>query len=452
MLLKSKPTKFLIKRALTSLMPSYYMTKKYIKNTEFFSTDQFNSLQLRNIKEILQHANNHIPYYRKLFRSVNFDPLKVRTIEDIRVIPFLTKNIYNENRNEIVSNRFPKKFIPKVYTGGTTGQPLLLYRNFGDYGRERAYTEYAYEMAGIDNRARKVYLRGKVDDENGIFHKISDFGNTLYLSSHNMKDEQLDKYVELIRQFKPKLLYTLPSVAMILAEYLQRKRIPAFESIKWLFLPSENLYEFQRKVIEEVFKSIIGTFYGHAEHAVFAIKCKNCDMYHVLPQYGYFELIDEKNQLIKEPGKIGQIVGTSFTNNISPLIRYKTGDYASYSDRECVCGKNYTILEELRGREQFLAIDKNNAKISIGPELLCTIHDRSYRKIKRFWIEQFKAGDLEIYLEINKSTKFEDASYLFKNFFQKTYPGLFNIKVNSFENGNRNNSSDKLLYFIQHVK
>ena len=294
-------------------------------------------------------------------------------------------------------------------------------------------------------------MRGKVADNKGVYHKVADFGRTLYLSSHNMTADMMDDYIRLIRAFKPVLFYVLPSVGTVFAEYILRKRIPNFNSLKWIFCPSENLYDFQKNLMESAFKCRIGTFYGHAEHAVFAIKCEHSRLYHMVPHYGYCEIIDKQGRPVTEPGKSGEIVGTSFTNQSSPLIRYRTGDFAVLSDKKCPCSRNFLMLEELQGREQSVAVDKNNARINIGPELLCTIHDKSYRKIKQFRIEQKFIGELCVYLEPNEDAAFREVSEQFKMFFEGLYPNLFDIRIDRLQSQNNKGAVDKHLYFVQRL-
>jgi phenylacetate-CoA ligase len=448
----SKPTKFLIRKLLTESSPSYHFTKRYIVKTERLSTEQLQDIQFNNLKKVLRNAFANVPYYQRTWRSIGFDPINFKHIEDLTQLPFIDKCVYRENSSDFISKKYIKRLMPTVYTGGTTGAPLLLYRSYGDYGRERAFREYAYRTLGMNIAVKTIYMRGKVSDEKGIYHKLSDFGNTLYLSSHNMKDEQIAEYIERIREFKPVLFYALPSVATVFGEYMHRKKVPHFDTLKWLWCPSENLYDFQRKLLENVFKCKIGTLYGHAEHAVFAVKCDKSDMYHMLPQYGYCELIDGKERTIKEEGVLGEIVGTSFANAVSPLVRYRTGDYAVYTTKNCPCGRNYMMLEKLQGREQCLAVDKRHARISVGPELLCTIHDKSYGMIKQFRIEQFKAGELDVLIDCHEPRNFTAASDLFKAFFEREYPGLFDINVKQIENEKIKKTTDKHLYFIQHIK
>jgi phenylacetate-CoA ligase len=224
-----------------------------------------------------------------------------------------------------------KRLSIVAFTGGTTGVPLRLYRSLRYYGRTRAYEEYAYRMMGMDPAAKTVYIRGPVDDAHGIYHALGNLGRTLYLSSNNLGEDNLKLYLQLMRDFQPALLYTLPSIAAILAEYMERNHLAPIDSIKHALLPSENLYEFQKCRIQNAFRCTIGSLYSQSEAAVFATRCTAGPFYHVCPHFGYTELLDEKGDPVTEEGGWGEIVGTSFARSVVPLVRYRTGDYAVHT-------------------------------------------------------------------------------------------------------------------------
>lgn len=313
------------------------------------------------------------------------------------------------------------------------------------------YYREAFRQKGVDPAARKVYIRGKVDDAHGVYHAVGNLGNTLYLSSNNLDEENLKRYVELMRDFRPVLLYTLPSVAAILAEYMERNQLPPLESIRYAFLPSENLYEFQKRCIQRVFRCTIGAVYGQSEGVVLATRCTSGPYYHVFPQYGYTELLDEHGEPVTEEGGRGEIVGTSFANSVSPLIRYRTGDYAVYTRERCPCGRHYPMWRDVQGREQSVAVAQNRGRVSVGPELLCTLHEQAYGKIKQFQIRQEKIGQLEILVTTLHEGDLGEVTRFFERFFDSHFPGMFRIRVT----GNRDPAcltpGDKHVYFVQRL-
>jgi phenylacetate-CoA ligase len=86
--------------------------------------------------------------------------------------------------------------------------------------------------------------------------------------------------------------------------------------------------------LENFFNCRFSSFYGHSERLIFAIAKPGLQEYAPNLDYGYIELIDNEGKVITENNVIGELVGTSYDNKVMPLIRYKTGDYTSYSDYE----------------------------------------------------------------------------------------------------------------------
>lgn len=448
-MINKKFLRLFAKNMYVKISKTYYQTKKFIQKTEFLPEESLKALQFRLLKDVLINAYEKVPYYGETFGKAGLDPNEIDRPEDIHEYPLLTKDQYRQNVDRFLSKGVSNALLVKVYTGGTTGTPVPLYRSLNDFARDQAYNDSCYHMLGMDPYCKTVYIRGEVDDKRGRFHYVGNFGKTLYLSSHNMSDKSLEEYIKLIRDFKPQLLYSLPSIATGLAEFMERKNVSPFNGLRWVFTPSENLYDFQKKLMEKVFRCRVGTFYGHSEHAVKAGLCSKSSMYHVFPQYGYVELIDEKGRPITEEGKLGEIVGTSFTNTFCPLIRYRTGDYAVYTKRKCSCGRNYQMWEKIVGRGQSIAISKDGGRISIGPDLLCTIYDNTYGKIKQFRIEQQKIGELIFHVALHNISDIMEIREFFEGVFDEQFPGCFDVEVKLEEDLN---NGEKHLYFIQKIE
>jgi len=191
MVFDKKHNRILIKRILTSVLPSYYRTRALIGRTEKMDEEWIRNLQLQQLRKVLIHAYDNVPYYRNCFQKKRLNPNTFSDLSEIGDYPFLDKRTLRNSIDTLVMSRMAKRLSPTVFTGGTTGAPLKLYRSFSDYGRERAFMDYSYRMLGMDPFARRVYLRGKVDDANGKYYFRCVLSNTLYLSSNRMDDRQL---------------------------------------------------------------------------------------------------------------------------------------------------------------------------------------------------------------------------------------------------------------------
>jgi phenylacetate-CoA ligase len=80
--------------------------------------------------------------------------------------------------------------------------------------------------------------------------------------------------------------------------------------------------------------------YGMSERVADATECEQHCGYHVSMEYGIFELLDQQNRPVTEPGKSGVVVGTGFHNNVMPLIRYQMFECGTYADEKCACKRS----------------------------------------------------------------------------------------------------------------
>lgn len=178
-------------------------------------------------------------------------------------------------------------------------------------------------------------------------------------------------------------------VTSILRHALKETGWP-FPPIKGILCASENLYDFQKELLSEVFDARVFSHYGHYEMAVLAGFCEYEDTYHVLPQYGYAELIDKAGKPVTEPGKVGEIVGTSFITCATPFIRYRTGDLAVLKGGHCPsCGRPYQVYERVEGRLQELIVTATGRYISMTA---INMHDDIFDNIKQFQFYQKEKG------------------------------------------------------------
>ena len=131
----------------------------------------------------------------------------------------------------------------------------------------------------------------------------------------------------------------------MLARFLKKKN--AKLPLKAIFTSSELLYRSHREEIEEAFQSKVYDYYGHAERAVTAAECEEGNM-HINPEYGVLEILRGNETMAS--GESGEIIGTSLNNFGMPLIRYRTGDGASFINGVCPCGRQAPLLGGIEGR------------------------------------------------------------------------------------------------------
>jgi phenylacetate-CoA ligase len=124
-----------------------------------------------------------------------------------------------------------------------------------------------------------------------------------------------------------------------------------YSFIKAFFTTSENLTQIQAKTLSSLDGVSHINFYGHSEKLVLAHRCESSGLYHFHASYGFCELLDEAGGDITEIGAVGEITGSTIYNVGMPLLRYRTGDYATFAGQgSCACGHEGLSASEILGR------------------------------------------------------------------------------------------------------
>ena len=134
-----------------------------------------------------------------------------------------------------------------------------------------------------------------------------------------------------------------PSAIGLLAKASMESR--ANLQLKAVLTTSEMLAETVRETISKAFGCTVFDFYGSAERVCYIHSCEYGN-YHLVPEYGYTELIP-----LADSDSKYKVVSTGFWNKAMPLIRYDTGDIVTRSDKTCRCGRAFEVIESIDGRD-----------------------------------------------------------------------------------------------------
>lgn len=337
---------------------------KFLNQSIQYSKDEIYAYQLYKLKETLEYAYKYVPYYRKLFDDCGFDPTRFKYIDNIRKIPFLTKNIVQENKEKLVSKQKKRCKWDYFTTGGSTGIPTGFYSSHNIVSKENAFFRFIYKEFGFDSRrSRYAVLRGTFigsEEQAYVKHK-----NVLYLSSYYMTERNMKLYLEQMEQEKIEYIRAYPSALYFLARYMTEAGRKANLDIKYIFLASENVYPEQRKLIEKVFSCKTFSHYGHVERVCLAPEREHNQGYHFMWQYGFTELLNSSDMWGEQENENVEIVGTSFDNYGMPLIRYRTMDFAQYAKSDDGRYKTNLCINKINGRLQEVLVTKTGRYISM---------------------------------------------------------------------------------------
>jgi phenylacetate-CoA ligase len=373
-----------------NLKPNYkFYTdfRKLVHETEFSSQEKLREFQFLNLKSIVEYAWTNIQGYRELWGKAGFTPEKLKSLEDIHLIPFVTKDMIRDNLDKF-SNTSIKR-LNYVTTGGSTGIPFGFYQESKNNFIEDAFIHdmWSKHVDNFSYSTKSTVLRG------AKLKGIYEYGpaNSLTLSSYDINLVNIQKYLKLIDYHKTPILQAYPSAIYLMAKIMKSENLQLKHKFLAIMLGSEPLYSFQRKLLNEIFNTKIVHWYGHAERVVLAGNCNADNRFHIYPQYGITEILNESNLPVQE-GKTGEIIGTSFWNFATPLIRYRTRDFAELGASSCEkCGRNYQLLNKIEGRLQEFLVTKDKRLISMTA---INMHDDIFDDLMQFRFYQDKMGEV----------------------------------------------------------
>ena len=381
------------------LPPAILLGKRYRENYSFlrqaqwWSEDRVKEYQFDKLKVIIELAYNKTKFYHTLCDEVGFQPGDFNSLENINRLPTIDKQIVIENFSDICTEGTKDWDVDFGSTGGTGGGPLYLYLHAKRSAVEYAYLTTSWNRVGFKVGMPMGVIRGKSmrADRNGLWHDYDPILRHHYYSSFHISDENMKRYLEHMTGIGACFLHVYPSSVAALARFCRRAGVRPPDNIRGIIAESEIVYPEQQQMVEEVFGCRYFSCYGHTEKLVLAAECEYSHDYHVWPTYGYFELLDDKGNPVSTPGQRGEIVGTGFINTVMPLIRYRTGDWATYVGDHCEgCGREHTIIRDIRGhRTQEVLIAADGSEISWTA---LNMHDDTFLNVRQFQFTQETPG------------------------------------------------------------
>ena len=328
----------------------YGETVNFLNDVDNWGYDRTKEFQFNELKRVLIEAQKYVPYYGKLFSEYEFNP-NISSFDDIRKLPYLTKDIINDNFEEMVSTNFNgKKYLFK--TSGSTGKRLQFYGEDSMYKKEAAYISHSFKSHGSDlyNDWSIWIRRHSPKDNNDLMVKDYEL-KRIYLSAFHLNDQTIYDYVKIINNSKIKTIVTYPSTAYWLSCLLEKNNL-ILDRITSLHGASEKCLPIWSDKIKSVFGFDFKMHYGQVEKVSFAYQSSVSNYYHESLTYSFTEY-DENNT----------IVGTSFMNNVMPFIRYKTNDVVELIESPSYDYSDPLIIKEIDGRVDDMIMSETNSKI-----------------------------------------------------------------------------------------
>ncbi|MCM0083344.1 hypothetical protein L4X63_17295 [Geomonas sp. Red32] len=333
-----------------------------LEASQYLPPDKLRLIQFATLKRLLIHCDDMVPFYRERFRQCRFDPRQFRELEELRTIPWLTKQEVQKERHRMVASNMAQADLVADASGGSTGEPTSFFKDRRRNELRRA-DRYRHDMwCGWRPGELYVTLWGgqrEFDLQPSLRSRLSDrfLHRTFGFNAFDISEEKVLACLEELRTLRPAMIVAYANVAYLFATVISRHGLDlAGLGLKGVISSAETLTPEKKGAIEEAFCCPVLNRYGSREVGLVASECGAREGLHVNAENVLVELLRADGREA-EPGEPGELMVTDLWNYGMPFIRYRMGDVGVREDHPCSCGRGLPLLREVTGRVSDFIVD-----------------------------------------------------------------------------------------------
>ena len=328
------------------------MIKIWNKDIECCSDrKKIEDIQLERLRHMACKAYENVPFYKKRFDESGIKPEMIKSLSDLKNLPFTTKEDLRDNYPFGLFAEPMKNVVRLHASSGTTGKPVVAGYTKGDIEVWSEAIARIVTAGGIDENdvVQISFGYGLFTGGFGLHYGIEKVGATIVPMSSGNTQKQL----MLMQDFGTTALVATPSYAMYLSEMIKEKGIPRDNfKLKYGFFGSEAMSEKMREKLEDSMGILVTSNYGLTEvmgpgvSGECIYKCGE----HINEDMFIVEIIDPKTGEVLPYGESGEVVITTLTKEAMPVLRYRTRDISYIIPEPCTCGRTSYRLAPIQGR------------------------------------------------------------------------------------------------------
>ncbi len=396
---------------------------------DFLSREDIESLQLKRLKEVVERVYHLVPFYRKKFDEIGIKPHHIKSLSDLKNLPFTTKQDLREHY-PFGLFAVPLSQVVRIHSSsGTTGKPTVVGYTTHDM---EVWTEVmcrtlAMANVGPGDVVHNAYGYGLFTGGLGFHYGAEALGAAVVPSSVGFTKRQL----MLMRDFGATILCCTPSYALHLAEVAQEEGYDPKKDFKIRagFFGAEPASKGLRKAVADAWGLQYFEAYGLSEiiGPGVAASCTE-DELHIFEDHFLPEIIDPETGEVLPEGEEGELVFTTLTKQALPLIRYRTRDIAALYKAPCKCGRTVIRMGRVVGRsDDMLIVSGVNVFPSqvehvltqvegLTPNYIIVVDKRGVLDVLEVWVEvdeRVFTGDMGALENLRRKLEEELANALF---------------------------------------
>jgi phenylacetate-CoA ligase len=349
---------------------SRFRSGRTLRKTQWLPREEIERLQTKNLRTIVRHAYETVPYYRRVFREKGLSPSDIKNVDDLVKLPTISKANIRENFQDFLSRSFPRnRLVP--YTSGGSGDQIKFYLTKEQLSWEIAAEYRAYDWAGYRLGDRCFLFWGSPIDlakHRKLAKRITRNLERIFIAdTYVISIEVLDRFAQQLESFNPEIVRGYTTSVYMMAKHLLERGVDSVRP-RAVITTAETLFDSMRKTIEDAFGCPVFDYYGSREVGALAAECEEHSGYHISAENVVMEFVRDDEHV--DAGEKGVITLTSLRNFGMPFIRYKIGDVGTPFNEGCPCGRGLPLMSSIEGRvSEFLAAydKKSGSIVPVGP-------------------------------------------------------------------------------------
>jgi phenylacetate-CoA ligase len=345
------------------LLRKIYYLRKVLQN-QWKKPEELKKIQNKMLRRIILHAYKNTVFYRKLWKKNSIDVESIKTVEDLRKLPVISKLDLIKNYNQFLTTNLKLKRMIMRTTSGTSGVGMKVPFDEKSWDYLEAIYLRSLLAAGYDPRKPLAYYWYTPFEK--TIHERLGFMKKILIPCRLTEEQQ----IKILQKINPEYIYYFSSSIFSIAKKMKKEGIEIIP--KCVITHAEVLSDKMRNTIENAFQAPVFDQYGTAEFIRVAWECNEKTGYHVDADSTITEILKDDEPV--SSGERGSAVFTCIANDTFPLIRYKIGDIFVATDDKCNCGRNLPLIKSIEGREKDL-IKLKSGKILYPKMVIDSIAD-----------------------------------------------------------------------------
>ncbi len=331
--------------------------ENYFSAIETAPREEIAALQCYRLIRMVRRVYENVPFYRKKLDEMGIQPGDIRTLDDLRRLPFTYKQDLRDNYPYGLF-AVPRAQLARIHaSSGTTGKQTVVGYTHNDLKIWGEITARALSAAGVtaEDFVHISYGYGLFTGGLGLHEGATTLGaSVIPVSTGNTK-----RQIQIMQDFGSNCLCCTPSYAMHIAETMRQMGVdPSSLKLRAGIFGAEPWTEAMRRRIEEMMRIKAYDIYGMSElmGPGVAYECSAQDGMHINEDHFIVEVIDPETGEPVPDGEKGELVFTCISKEALPLIRYRTRDISAVTREKCSCGRTFLRMKKPQGRTDDMLI------------------------------------------------------------------------------------------------